>query len=89
MNGLRVWGGGLFEYDEFYEMADQYGIMLWQDQLFATSMYPAEDPFFDLVRAEITAQVIRLRYHPSIIVWAGNNEDEAGVRGWWPHVYSM
>ena len=90
MNILRVWGGGLFEYDEFYEMADQYGIMLWHDQMFGCSEYPAQQWFFDLVQQEVQAQVVRLRHHPSILVWAGNNEDETAVgpHGWWPNVTS-
>lgn len=83
MNALRVWGGGLFENGEFYEMADQMGIMLWHDMMFACSLYPVNELFLDLIKKETENQVIRLRYHPSIIVWAGNNENEVAIHEQW------
>ena len=82
MNMLRVWGGGIYEADEFYELCDEMGILVWQDFMFACSMYPATQDFLDSVRAEATDNVKRLRNHPSIVLWAGNNEIEAGWMNW-------
>ncbi len=74
MNMLRVWGGGVYEDDYFYELCDENGIMVWQDFMFACSMYPGDKEFLDNVRAEAIDNVIRLRNHPSIALWCGNNE---------------
>lgn len=82
MNMLRVWGGGIYEADAFYELCDEMGILVWQDFMFACSMYPASQEFLDNVRAEASDNVKRLRNHPSIVLWAGNNEIEAGWRNW-------
>ena len=82
MNMLRVWGGGIYEADEFYEMCDEMGILVWQDFMFACSMYPANQEFLDNVRAEAIDNVKRLRNHPSIVLWAGNNEVETAWRNW-------
>ena len=82
MNMLRVWGGGIYEANDFYELADEMGILVWQDFMFACSMYPATQEFLDSVRAEATDNVKRLRNHPSIVLWAGNNEIEAGWMNW-------
>ncbi len=82
MNMLRVWGGGIYEADEFYELCDEMGIMVWQDFMFACSMYPATQEFLDNVRAEAIDNVKRLRNHPSIVLWAGNNEIETGWMNW-------
>ncbi|HEY2964216.1 MAG TPA: glycoside hydrolase family 2 protein [Pyrinomonadaceae bacterium] len=82
MNMLRVWGGGIYEADEFYELCDEMGIMVWQDFMFACSMYPANQEFLDNVRAEAIDNVKRLRNHPSIVLWAGNNEIETGWMNW-------
>ena len=82
MNMLRVWGGGIYEVDEFYELADEMGILIWQDFMFACSMYPANQEFLDSVRAEAIDNVKRLRNHPSIVIWAGNNEVETAWRNW-------
>jgi beta-mannosidase len=82
MNMLRVWGGGIYESDEFYELADEMGILIWQDFMFACSMYPANQEFLDSVRAEAIDNVKRLRNHPSIVIWAGNNEVETAWRNW-------
>lgn len=87
MNMLRVWGGGIYESDEFYKMADEMGIMIWHDFMFACALYPTEDDFLASVRMEVEQQVQRLQYHPSIILWAGNNENEMAIAGpWWPEV---
>ena len=82
MNMLRVWGGGIYEADEFYELCDEMGILVWQDFMFACSMYPANQEFLDNVRAEAIDNVKRLRNHPSIVLWAGNNEVETAWRNW-------
>jgi beta-mannosidase len=82
MNMLRVWGGGIYEADEFYELADELGILIWQDFMFACSMYPGNQEFLDSVRAEAIDNVKRLRNHPSIVIWAGNNEVETAWRNW-------
>ncbi len=82
MNMLRVWGGGIYEADEFYELCDEMGILVWQDFMFACSMYPATLEFLDSVRAEAIDNVKRLRNHPSIVLWAGNNEVETAWLNW-------
>jgi len=82
MNMLRVWGGGIYEDDVFYELCDEMGILVWQDFMFACSMYPASREFLDSVRAEAIDNVKRLRNHPSIVLWAGNNEVETAWRNW-------
>ena len=72
---LRVWGGGIFEEQAFYNTCDEMGVLIWQDFLFGCGNYPAHDKFLDLVRREATANVKRIRHHPSIVIFAGNNED--------------
>lgn len=72
---IRVWGGGIFEEQAFYDACDEFGILVWQDFLFACGNYPAHDEFLGLVKREATANVKRLRHHPCIVMWAGNNED--------------
>ncbi|WP_194909631.1 beta-mannosidase [Catenulispora rubra] len=75
MNMLRVWGGGIYEDDAFYRAADELGILIWQDFLFACMDYPSEEPGFAReVALEADFQVKRLRNHPSLALWAGNNE---------------
>jgi len=81
MNMLRVWGGGQFEEDAFYELCDELGIMIWHDFMFACSLYPADRAFLDEVRAETEYQVKRLRDHPSIVLWCGDNEN-LGMLNW-------
>jgi beta-mannosidase len=83
MNMLRVWGGGIYELDAFYDLADELGILIWQDFMFACSMYPADAASLANVAAEVRHQVRRLQRHPSIAVWAGNNENEAALRQNW------
>jgi len=75
MNMLRVWGGGIYEHEAFYEACDELGLLVWQDFMFACGLYPANDAFMASVRAEAEAQVKRLRHHASLALWCGNNED--------------
>ncbi|KAL8945471.1 MAG: hypothetical protein Q9211_000009 [Gyalolechia sp. 1 TL-2023] len=72
---IRIWGGGIFEEQHFYDACDEMGMLVWQDFMFACGNYPAHDEFLDLVKREATANVERLRHHPCIVIWAGNNED--------------
>ncbi|XP_071765684.2 beta-mannosidase [Centroberyx gerrardi] len=83
MNALRVWGGGVYEQELFYSICDEMGIMIWQDFMFACAMYPTEDDFIQTVREEVIQQVRRLKSHPSIVVWSGNNENEAALATDW------
>ncbi|MBY0218827.1 MULTISPECIES: glycosyl hydrolase 2 galactose-binding domain-containing protein [Paenibacillus] len=81
MNMLRVWGGGIYEEDVFYELCDEYGLLVWQDFMFACSMYPGDEAFLNSVRHEAIDNVKRLRNHPSIVLWCGNNEIDSA----WAH----
>lgn len=72
---VRVWGGGIYEEDVFYDTCDELGLLVWQDFLFACGNYPAHEEFRNSVEREATANIKRLRHHPSIVIWAGNNED--------------
>lgn len=82
MNMLRVWGGGIYENDVFYSLCDEYGILVWQDFMFAGSLYPHHQKFLTTVKEEIKENVIRLRNHPSIALWCGNNEIEVAWNNW-------
>ncbi|XP_074102182.1 beta-mannosidase-like isoform X2 [Cotesia typhae] len=83
MNMLRVWGGGVYESDFFYDLADELGLMIWQDFMFACSMYPTTPEFLASVKEEVKQNVWRLKSHASIVIWAGNNENEAALYGNW------
>ncbi len=85
MNMLRVWGGGVYENTIFYDLCDEMGICVWQDFMFACATYPSFDkPFMDNVKEEVQDNIKRLRHHPSIALWCGNNELEQGlVRDEW------
>lgn len=77
MNMLRVWGGGIFEHDVFYELCDQMGLLLWHDFMFACALYPEDDPaYVQGVEDEVYYQVRRLRNHASLALWCGNNENQ-------------
>ena len=82
MNMLRVWGGGIYENDVFYDLCDEHGIMIWQDFMFACSMYPAEGALLDNIRQEAVDNVKRLRNHACIALWCGNNECQDAWLGW-------
>ncbi len=82
VNLLRVWGGGLYESDDFYDVCDEEGVLVWQDALFACAAYAEEPPLLDEVVAEITEAVTRLSPHPSLAVWNGNNENLWGYEDW-------
>lgn len=88
INMLRVWGGGIYENDFFYDLCDAKGIMVWQDFMFANAMIPDDEHFFNSVRDEVIQNIVRLRRHPSIVVWCGNNEIEEGWKNWgWAKEY--
>ncbi|MBS4013443.1 MAG: glycoside hydrolase family 2 protein [Bacteroidetes bacterium] len=90
MNMIRVWGGGIYENDIFYELCNRNGIMVWQDFMFACSMYPGNDDFVENVTQEATQQVKRLRNHSNIALWCGNNEVDEGWHNWgWQKSYSI
>jgi beta-mannosidase len=82
MNMLRVWGGGFYEEDRFYELCDRYGLLVWQDFIFSCSVYPGHRDFVENVRVEAVQNIQRLRHHPSLVLWCGNNEMEGGWVGW-------
>ncbi|ACE89544.1 glycoside hydrolase family 2 protein [Rhizobium phaseoli] len=79
---LRVWGGGIFEHDEFYAACDRMGMLVWQDFLFACAAYPEEEPLKSEVEAEVRDNVVRLMSHASLILWNGNNENIWGFDEW-------
>ncbi len=81
MNMIRVWGGGQYEPDHFYDLCDELGLLVWQDFMFSCSLYPSQSFFLDEVREEVQAQMRRLVSHPSIAIWCGNNEN-IGALGW-------
>ena len=82
MNMLRVWGGGYYEHDAFYDYCDQMGILVWQDFMFACNIYPGDQAFMDNVKIEAEEQVKRLRHHACIATWCGNNEVHNGLEDW-------
>lgn len=82
MNMLRVWGGGIYENDIFYELCDEKGILVWQDFMFACAMYPGDAEFLANVQEEAAQQVQRLQNHASIALWCGNNENSEAWQNW-------
>jgi beta-mannosidase len=88
MNMMRVWGGGIYEEDMFYDLCDEKGILVWQDIMFACGMYPADSNFLENVRNEVIDNVKRLRNHTSVALYCGNNENEISWYSWgWKELY--
>jgi beta-mannosidase len=83
MNILRVWGGGVYESEDFYDLCDEKGIMVWQDFMFACAEYPEEDWFLEECRKEAEEVVKRLRNHACLAIWCGNNENDWGFKAGW------
>ncbi len=81
-NMLRVWGGGVYESDAFYERCDELGVMVWQDFMFACATYPEHSAFLESVQREVRHQVSRLSCHASVVVWCGGNENVLAYRNW-------
>lgn len=79
---VRIWGGGIYEDEAFYDVCDELGLMVWQDFLFACAAYPEEQPLRGEVEAEARDNVVRLMPHPSLVLWNGNNENLWGFRDW-------
>ena len=74
MNLMRLWGGGIYEHDAFYDVCDELGLLVWHDFMFACTLYPGDDAFVESVRREAMDQVRRVRHHASLALWCGNNE---------------
>jgi beta-mannosidase len=89
MNMLRVWGGGIYEKDIFYDLCDKEGILVWQDFMFANTMFPNNSLFLENIKQEARYQTQRLRKHPCIALWCGNNEIDEAWHNWgWSRNYS-
>lgn len=82
MNMVREWGGGYYESDDFYDLCDELGIMVWQEFMFGGDLVPGDVAFQQNVRQEAAEQITRLRDHPSVVLWCGNNEVETSWWGW-------
>ena len=90
MNMARIWGGGVYPPDAFFQACDATGIMVWQDLMFANTMLPDDDAFLNNVREEVEEQVRRLQHHASLALWCGNNEIDVAWHNWgWQHSYGI
>lgn len=81
-NIIRIWGGGVYENDMLYDYCDRNGIMIWQDFIMGCAVYPQDDAFAKRIEEEVISAVKRLRSHPSIVLWAGDNENDVSYLGW-------
>lgn len=81
-NMIRVWGGGVYASDNFYKQCNELGIMVWQDFMFACSMYPGDSSFLNTIEEEVSYQIKRIRNNPSLALWCGNNEIDEGWNNW-------
>ncbi len=81
-NMIRIWGGGIYEHDYFYDLCDSLGLMVWQDFVFAGTPYPDNEEMLESIREEARQQVARLAKHPCIVLWCGNNEVKNGWEDW-------
>ncbi|MGE5498719.1 MAG: beta-mannosidase [Syntrophothermus sp.] len=89
MNILRVWGGGIYEEDNFYDLCDEYGILVWHDLMFACGMYPSDKEYLESVKQELTDNIKRIRNHPALALYCGNNENEISWSQWgWKQMYN-
>ena len=89
MNMIRVWGGGIYEDETFYNICNELGIMVWQDFIFACAFYPSDDSFHQNIAIEAKEQIKRLRNHPSLVLWCGNNEVKNAWEDWgWDKEYT-
>ncbi len=90
MNMARVWGGGVYAPDVFFDACDEAGILVWQDLMFANTMVPDDEAFMDNVRQEVEEQVGRLQHRTSLALWCGNNEIDVAWHNWgWQHSWSI
>ncbi|MDX2249022.1 MAG: glycoside hydrolase family 2 protein [Bacteroidia bacterium] len=90
MNMLRVWGGAIYENDEFYNLCDENGILIWQDFMFACAMYPADEGFIENVKQEAVDNIKRLRNHPCLALYCGNNENLTAWHKWnWQTTHNL
>ncbi len=88
MNMLRIWGGGIYECNLFYEIADESGVLIWQDFMFACTYYPGDKAFLSSVKKEAVQNILRLKGHASLALWCGNNEIKVGSQHWqWEEIY--
>ena len=89
MNMLRIWGGGIYESDDLYDLCDEEGILLWQDMAFACAIYPDDEAFLNNVQAELADNITRIRNHPSLALYCGSNEVDDGWNNWWRYKFAQ
>lgn len=90
LNAVRIWGGGAYPSERFYELCDSFGIMVWQDFMFSGTTYPKDPIFLNAVEIEAHNTVNQFASHPSLLLWCGNNEIEIAWKNWgWQQKYSL